>query len=131
MYRVLLNRLNVGVIHSYMCNCLYNRHHVSFFQFTSSPSNNIFANLIQQRFKQTIISAKNGGVTEARKRVLAQLPISAQSYTRYSVVIERVFFKCHISSYEAVPRMEAWLKRERGFWHRCQSVHSHILGTVW
>ena len=27
-------------------------------RFTSSPSNNIFANLIQQRFKQTIISAK-------------------------------------------------------------------------
>ena len=48
---------------------------------TSSPSNNIYANLIQQRFKQTIVSAKNGGPTEARKRVLAQLPISAQSYT--------------------------------------------------
>ena len=27
------------------------------------------------------MSAKNGGTTEARKRVLAQLPISAQSYT--------------------------------------------------
>ena len=25
---------------------------------TSSPSNNVYANLIQQRFKQTIISAK-------------------------------------------------------------------------
>jgi de-etiolated-1 len=48
---------------------------------TSSPSNNIHADLIQQRFKQTIVSAKNGGVTEARKRVLAQLPISAQSYS--------------------------------------------------
>lgn len=50
-------------------------------QLTSSPSNNIYANLIQQRFKQTIISAKNGGFIEARKRILAQLPISAQSYT--------------------------------------------------
>ncbi len=50
-------------------------------QFTSSPSNNIYARLIQQRFKQTIVSAKNGGVSEARRRVLAQLPISAQSYT--------------------------------------------------
>jgi de-etiolated-1 len=29
-------------------------------RYTSSPSNNIFANLSQQRFKQTIISAKNG-----------------------------------------------------------------------
>lgn len=50
-------------------------------QVTSSPSNNVFANLLQQCFKQTIVSAKNGGPTEARKRVLAQLPISAQSYT--------------------------------------------------
>lgn len=50
-------------------------------RYTSSPSNNIFANLSQQRFKQTIISAKNGGCNEARKRVLAQLPISAQSYS--------------------------------------------------
>ena len=47
-------------------------------QVTSSPSNNVYANLLQQRFKQTIVSAKNGGLTEARKRVLAQLPISAQ-----------------------------------------------------
>ena len=50
-------------------------------QLTSSPSNNLYANLIQQRFKQTIVSAKNGGSLEARKRILAQLPISAQSYT--------------------------------------------------
>jgi len=49
--------------------------------YTSSPSNNIYAHLIQQRFKQTIVSAKNGGANEARKRVLAQLPISAQSYS--------------------------------------------------
>jgi len=49
--------------------------------YTSSPSNNIYANLIQQRFKQTIVSAKNGGANEARKRVLAQLPISAQSFS--------------------------------------------------
>merc|ERR1712029_867546 len=48
---------------------------------TSSPANNIYANAIQQRFKRTVVSAKNGGVVEARKRVLAQLPISAQSYT--------------------------------------------------
>jgi len=50
-------------------------------QLTSSPSNNTYAYTIQQRFKQTVVSAKNGGVVEARKRVLAQLPISAQSYT--------------------------------------------------
>jgi len=54
---------------------------VAHHQVTSSPCNNIHAALIQQRFKQTIVSAKNGGTTEARKRVLAQLPISAQSYT--------------------------------------------------
>ena len=50
-------------------------------QLTSSPSNNIYAYTIQQRFKQTVVSAKNGGMIEARKRLLAQLPISAQSYT--------------------------------------------------
>ncbi len=50
-------------------------------QFTTSPSNNVHARLLQQRFKQTIVSAKTGGKLEARKRVLAQLPISAQSYT--------------------------------------------------
>ena len=37
--------------------------------------------ILQQRFKQMIISARNGGPTEAVKRLLAQLPISAQSYS--------------------------------------------------
>lgn len=34
-----------------------------------------------ERFKQTIISARYGGPTEATRRLLAQLPISAQSYS--------------------------------------------------
>lgn len=50
-------------------------------QFTCSPSNNLYARLAQQRFKQTIVSARFGGPTEATKRMLAQLPISAQSYS--------------------------------------------------
>ncbi|VEN61040.1 unnamed protein product [Callosobruchus maculatus] len=50
-------------------------------QFTCSPSNNMYARLLQKRFKQTIINAKFGGSAEATKRLLAQLPISAQSYT--------------------------------------------------
>ena len=50
-------------------------------QLMCSPSNNNHARLIQQRFKQTIINARNGGHNEAVKRLLAQLPISAQSYT--------------------------------------------------
>ncbi|XP_060595319.1 DET1 homolog [Ruditapes philippinarum] len=50
-------------------------------QFTCSSSSNIYARQIQQRFKQTIINAKFGGNTEAVKRLLAQLPISAQSYS--------------------------------------------------
>ncbi|XP_001606651.2 DET1 homolog [Nasonia vitripennis] len=50
-------------------------------QYMCSPSNNIYARLMQQRFKQTIISARYGGVTEATKRLLAQLPICAQSYS--------------------------------------------------
>lgn len=48
---------------------------------TCSPSNNVHARLIQQRYKQTIVNARNGGQVEAVKRLLAQLPISAQSYT--------------------------------------------------
>lgn len=50
-------------------------------QFTCSPSNNLYARLLQQRFKHTIVSARFGGCTEATKRLLAQLPISAQSYS--------------------------------------------------
>lgn len=41
----------------------------------------LFSRLIQQRFKQTIVSARFGGPREATKRLLAQLPISAQSYS--------------------------------------------------
>lgn len=47
---------------------------------TSSPSNNIYMNLMHQRFKQTILVSKSNGMLEATKRLLAQLPISAQSY---------------------------------------------------
>lgn len=50
-------------------------------QFTCSASSNMYARQIQQRFKQTIINAKYGGHCEAVKRLLAQLPISAQSYS--------------------------------------------------
>ncbi|XP_071083314.1 DET1 homolog [Haliotis cracherodii] len=50
-------------------------------QFTCSVSSNIYAWQIQQRFKQTIINAKFGGRVEAIRRLLAQLPISAQSYS--------------------------------------------------
>ncbi|XP_073994045.1 de-etiolated protein 1 abo [Rhodnius prolixus] len=49
--------------------------------FMCSPSNNLYARLLQQRFKQTIMSAKYGGSVEATRRMLAQLPISAQSYS--------------------------------------------------
>lgn len=49
--------------------------------FPCSPSNNIYAKLLQQKCKQTIISARGGGAIEATKRMLAQLPISAQSYS--------------------------------------------------
>ena len=50
-------------------------------QFTCSASSNVHARQIHQRFKQTIVNAKFGGQTEAVKRLLAQLPISAQSYS--------------------------------------------------
>ena len=50
-------------------------------QFTCSASSNLYARQIHQRFRQTIINAKNGGHTEAIRRLLLHLPISAQSYS--------------------------------------------------
>lgn len=50
-------------------------------QFPCSPNNNLYAKLLQHRFKQTIVVARGGGMVEATKRILAQLPISAQSYS--------------------------------------------------
>jgi len=50
-------------------------------QFTCSTSSNIYAQHNQRRFKSTIINAKYGGQREAVKRLLAQLPISSQSYS--------------------------------------------------
>jgi len=50
-------------------------------QFTCSTSSNIFARYNQRRFKHTIINAKYGGHTESVKQLLAQLPISSQSYS--------------------------------------------------
>lgn len=36
---------------------------------------------VTRRFKDTIVNAKYGGHTEAVRRLLGQLPISAQSYS--------------------------------------------------
>lgn len=62
------------------CDHFRNAHLTSSWQLTCSPSNNNCSKVIQQRFKQTMINARNGGMTEAVKRLLAQLPISAQSF---------------------------------------------------
>ena len=50
-------------------------------QYICSPSNNIWARLTHERHKATIVSAKGGGTLEATKRLLGQLPISAQSFS--------------------------------------------------
>jgi de-etiolated-1 len=63
------------------CDCFRNPRNSFRSQWSCNNANNIHANLLHQRFKQTIVSAKGGGVIEARKRLLAQLPISAQSYS--------------------------------------------------
>ncbi|XP_058059410.1 DET1 homolog [Anopheles bellator] len=63
------------------CDSFRNANHSHRTPFTCSPSNNIYSNLLHQRFKQTMIGARGGGITEATKRILAQLPISAQSYS--------------------------------------------------
>ena len=49
--------------------------------FASSPSTNVHARQAHERFKYSITGARYGGRTEAVRRVLAQLPISAQSYS--------------------------------------------------
>ena len=53
----------------------------NYVQFTCSTSSNIYARYNQRRFKHTIINAKYGGHAESVKRLLAQLPISSQSYS--------------------------------------------------
>lgn len=40
-----------------------------------------FVASVSPRFKQTIVNARYGGQTEAVRRLLAQLPISSQSYS--------------------------------------------------
>lgn len=50
-------------------------------QFTCSSSSNEFARQLHTRYKQTIINAKFGGHVEATRRVLAHLPIPAQSFS--------------------------------------------------
>ncbi|XP_017786088.1 PREDICTED: DET1 homolog [Nicrophorus vespilloides] len=63
------------------CDNFRNAHVYNDSRFSCSTANNIYARLLHHRFKQTIISAKYGGKTEAIKRILGQLPISAQSYS--------------------------------------------------
>lgn len=50
-------------------------------RFVCSPASSAQARLLQQRFKQTIVNARFGGQTEAVRRLLAHLPISAQSFS--------------------------------------------------
>ena len=50
-------------------------------QFTCSTSSNIHARHDQRQWKSTIINAKYGGKKVAVKRLLAQVPISAQSFS--------------------------------------------------
>lgn len=64
-----------------MCDYFRNTRTQSLSQLTCSPSNNLYSREIQQRYKQTMINARKGGYSEAVKRLLAQLPISAQSFT--------------------------------------------------
>jgi len=60
-------------------------------RYSSSPANNIHSKQIQQRFRQTITSARFGGPVEATKRILAQLPISAQSFSASPYLDQALF----------------------------------------
>lgn len=64
-----------------LCDYFRTTCHQSLAQLTCSPSNNIYARQIQQRYKESMIKARKGGPSEAVKRLLAQLPISAQSFS--------------------------------------------------
>lgn len=50
-------------------------------QIVCSPSNNYYARVSQKRYKQTLINSRGGGPAQAVKQLLAQIPMSAQSYT--------------------------------------------------
>ncbi len=47
----------------------------------SSVSNDMYSRALHMRFKQTITNARYGGRTEATRRLLGQLPISAQCHS--------------------------------------------------
>ncbi|XP_045469988.1 DET1 homolog [Harmonia axyridis] len=85
--------------------------------FTCSPSNNLYAKLLQQRFKQTIISAKFGGKNEATKRILAQLPISAQSYSS-SPYLDFSLFSYDDKWVSVLERPKAWGEHPIRFYSR-------------
>lgn len=69
----------------------------------------MYAKILQSRFKQTIISARGGGVIEATKRLLSQLPISAQSYSNSPYLDLSLF------SYD--DKWVSMLERPKGLWH--------------
>jgi len=51
----------------------------------------ILCRQLHQRFRQTITSARFGGPIEATKRILAQLPISAQSFSASPYLDQALF----------------------------------------
>lgn len=53
----------------------------NFANMSSSTSNSFFARQTQRRCVQAMSSARNGSPEEARRRILTQLPIAAQSFT--------------------------------------------------
>ncbi|XP_058130055.1 DET1 homolog [Anopheles ziemanni] len=73
--------LTILAMYEQFCDSFRNSTQSNRTPFTCSPSNNIYSKLLHTRFKQTIIGARGGSEMEATKRILAQLPISAQSYS--------------------------------------------------
>ena len=50
------------------------------FQYVSSPSNNVYSAAVQQKFKRSLINHSHRGEQEARKRILSEIPVPAQSF---------------------------------------------------
>ena len=93
-------------------------------QFPCSPSSNVYANVIHQRFKQTIVSARFGGQTEATKRMLSQLPISAQSYSS-SPYLDLQLFSYDVSGYFYIKRKYLFQSFTNPF------LNNRINGYLW
>ncbi|CAL8123765.1 unnamed protein product [Orchesella dallaii] len=95
-------------------------------RYSSSPSNSIYSKQIHQKFRNTITSARFGGPTEATKRILAQLPISAQSFSA-SPYLDQALFSYDDHRVSAMERPKACGENPIRFYGRDSMVYKFQL----